>query len=40
MVPDYALLQVWRVVLLCAGLGCWLVAHTSPCTSRCRTFWA
>ncbi|XNM48975.1 DmsC/YnfH family molybdoenzyme membrane anchor subunit [Escherichia coli] len=24
LVPDYASLQVWRVVLLCAGLGCWL----------------
>ncbi|MDZ3934782.1 selenate reductase membrane anchor subunit YnfH, partial [Escherichia marmotae] len=23
-VPDYASLQVWRVVLLCAGLGCWV----------------
>lgn len=22
LVPDYASLQVWRVVLLCAGLGC------------------
>lgn len=24
LIPDYASLQVWRVVLLCAGLGCWL----------------
>ncbi|RIL17350.1 dimethylsulfoxide reductase, chain B [Escherichia coli] len=24
LVPDYASLQVWRVVLLCAGLGCWV----------------
>lgn len=24
LVPDYASLQVWRVVLLCTGLGCWL----------------
>ena len=24
LVPDYASLQVWRVVLLAAGLGCWI----------------
>ncbi|EMN3917717.1 dimethyl sulfoxide reductase anchor subunit [Citrobacter farmeri] len=24
LVPDYASLQVWRVVLLTAGLGCWI----------------
>ena len=24
LVPDYASLQVWRVVLVAAGLGCWI----------------
>lgn len=24
LVPDYASLQVWRVVLVTAGLGCWI----------------
>ncbi|EJD8838745.1 dimethyl sulfoxide reductase anchor subunit family protein [Salmonella enterica] len=24
LVPDYGMLQVWRIVLLAAGLGCWL----------------
>ncbi|HBC5673843.1 TPA: dimethyl sulfoxide reductase anchor subunit family protein [Citrobacter koseri] len=24
LVPDYGRLQVWRVVLLAAGLGCWI----------------
>jgi Tat-targeted selenate reductase subunit YnfH len=24
LVPDYAVLQVWRLVLLAAGLGCWI----------------
>ena len=24
LVPDYAMLQVWRMVLLVAGLGCWI----------------
>lgn len=24
LVPDYASFQVWRVVLLAAGLGCWI----------------
>lgn len=24
LVPDYASLQVWRIVLLALGLGCWL----------------
>lgn len=24
LVPDYASLQVWRVVLIAAGLGCWI----------------
>ncbi|WP_437890686.1 dimethyl sulfoxide reductase anchor subunit family protein [Phytobacter sp. V91] len=24
LVPDYALLQVWRMLLLVAGLGCWI----------------
>lgn len=24
VIGNYASLQVWRVVLLCAGLGCWL----------------
>ena len=22
--PDYASLQVWRILLLVAGLGCWI----------------
>ncbi|HCD1255601.1 TPA: dimethyl sulfoxide reductase anchor subunit [Citrobacter amalonaticus] len=33
LVPDYASLQVWRVVLLAAGLGCWtcpLVRRKEP----------
>ncbi|MGS0634912.1 dimethyl sulfoxide reductase anchor subunit family protein [Citrobacter sp. VF227] len=24
LVPDYASLQVWRILLLAAGLGCWI----------------
>lgn len=24
LVPDYGALQVWRIVLIAAGLGCWL----------------
>lgn len=24
LVPDYASLQVWRIVMLAAGLGCWI----------------
>lgn len=24
LAPDYGMLQVWRIVLLAAGLGCWL----------------
>lgn len=24
LVPDYASLQVWRILLLVAGLGCWI----------------
>lgn len=24
LVPDYGSLQVWRIILLAAGLGCWL----------------
>lgn len=24
LVPDYGSLQVWRVLLLAAGLGCWI----------------
>jgi len=26
LVPDYGSLQVWRIILLAAGLGCWLCA--------------
>ena len=26
LVPDYGSLQVWRIMLLTAGLGCWLCA--------------
>ncbi len=26
LVPDYGSLQVWRIMLLAAGLGCWLCA--------------
>lgn len=35
LVPDYASLEVWRIALLAAGLGCWicpLLRHTSPKT--------
>lgn len=24
LAPNYGMLQVWRIVLLAAGLGCWL----------------
>lgn len=24
LVPDYASLQVWRIVMLAVGLGCWI----------------
>ncbi|EOX8526885.1 dimethyl sulfoxide reductase anchor subunit family protein [Salmonella bongori] len=24
LAPDYGMLQVWRIILLAAGLGCWL----------------
>ena len=24
LVPDYGILQVWRIMLLTAGLGCWI----------------
>jgi len=24
LLPDYGALQIWRIVLLAAGLGCWL----------------
>lgn len=24
LVPDYGMLQVWRLILLVLGLGCWL----------------
>ncbi|HGV0042440.1 TPA: dimethyl sulfoxide reductase anchor subunit family protein [Enterobacter ludwigii] len=24
LLPDYGVLQIWRIVLLAAGLGCWL----------------
>jgi DMSO reductase anchor subunit len=24
LVPDYGSLQVWRIVLVAAGLGCWI----------------
>ncbi|WJD48422.1 dimethyl sulfoxide reductase anchor subunit family protein [Enterobacter sp. PGRG2] len=33
LVPDYAALQVWRLALLAAGLGCWicpLLWHREP----------
>ena len=33
LVPDYGMLQVWRLVLVALGLGCWicpLVMHKQP----------
>ncbi|MDA8518857.1 dimethyl sulfoxide reductase anchor subunit family protein [Citrobacter sp. Igbk 16] len=33
LVPDYGSLQVWRILLLAAGLGCWicpLIRHKDP----------
>ncbi|WP_312947251.1 dimethyl sulfoxide reductase anchor subunit family protein [Superficieibacter sp.] len=42
LVPDYALLQIWRVGLLCAGLGCWicpLVRRQTPHTLGLLAGW-
>ena len=33
LVPDYGSLQVWRIILLAAGLGCWLCALVRRKTS-------